>query len=75
MLDKLCVRNFALIDELEVDFGDLEFETLNGYIISKLDHIPDEDEFSEVQIDGYNFKINKVEKNVIQSVILTKIQE
>ena len=48
---------------------------LNGYLISKLDRIPDEDENSELEIEGYTFKIVKVEKNVIQSVLVTKSQK
>ena len=31
-----------LEDELDVDFGDVEFETLNGYLTSILGHIPTE---------------------------------
>lgn len=77
--NEYVIEGMTKLEDLEERFGihfeETEFETLNGYIISKLDHIPDEDEFSEVQVDGYNFKINKVEKNVIQSVILTKVQE
>ncbi len=56
-----------------MDFGETEFETLNGFMISKLDRIPEEDEETELEIDGYRFKILKVEKNVIQSVLVTKV--
>lgn len=59
----------------DISFGETEFETINGYLISKLDRIPDEDENSEVEIEGYLFKIIKVEKNVIQSVLVTKTQK
>lgn len=61
-----------LVSRFDISFGETEFETLNGYLISKLDRIPDEDENSEIEIDGYLFKIVKVEKNVIQSVLVTK---
>ncbi len=59
-----------LEERFDISFGETEFETLNGYLISKLDRIPDEDENSEVEIDGYTFQIVKVEKNVIQSVLV-----
>lgn len=62
-----------LEERFDMNFGDTEFETLNGFIISKLDRIPDEGEETEIEIDGYNFKIVKVEKNVIQSVLVTKV--
>jgi putative hemolysin len=62
-----------LEERFGISFGETEFETLNGYIISKLEHIPDENEDFEVQVGEYNFKIAKVEKNVIQSVLVTRV--
>ncbi|MEE0920213.1 MAG: hemolysin family protein [Lachnospiraceae bacterium] len=60
---------------LKISFGDTEYETLNGFIISKLDRIPNADEESEVKFEGFCFKIAKVERNVIQSVVVTKLTE
>lgn len=64
-----------LEERFELDFGETDFDTLNGFLISKLERIPDEDESFEVQFGGYNFKIVSVEKNVIQSVLVTKLPE
>ncbi len=64
-----------LKERFGISFGETEFETLNGYMISKLDRIPDEDENSEVEVDGYTFQIVKVEKNVIQSVLVKKVEQ
>jgi len=64
-----------LEERFDISFGETEFETINGYLISRLDRIPDEDENSEVEIDGYSFKIVKVEKNVIQSVLVKKLEQ
>ena len=64
-----------LQERFDMDFGETEFETLNGFMISKLDRIPEEGEDTELQIDGYQFKILKVEKNVIQSVLVTKVPD
>lgn len=64
-----------LQERFDIDFGETEFETLNGFMISKLDRIPEEGEDTELQIDGYRFKILKVEKNVIQSVLVTKVPD
>ena len=61
-----------LQERFDIDFGDTEFETINGFLISKLDRIPEEDEDIELEIEGYNFKVLKVEKNVIQSVLVTR---
>lgn len=62
-----------LQERFDMDFGETEFETLNGFMISKLDRIPEEGEDTELEIDGYHFKILKVEKNVIQSVLVKKV--
>jgi len=62
-----------LRERFNMDFGETEFETLNGFMISKLDRIPEEGEDTELAINGYHFKILKVEKNVIQSVLVTKV--
>lgn len=75
--NEYVIEGITKLEDLEerfgIAFGETEFETLNGYIISKLDRIPDEDENSEIEIDGYRFKILRVEKNVIQSVLVTKM--
>ena len=77
--NEYVIEGMTRLEDLEerfgISFGETEFETLNGYIISKLDRIPDENENSEIEIDGYNFKIVKVEKNVIQSVLVTKVAQ
>ena len=77
--NEYVIEGMTKLEDLEerfgISFGETEFETLNGYIISKLDRIPDENENFEVEVDGYNFKIVKVEKNVIQSVLVTKIAQ
>lgn len=65
------------LEELEkifsLDFEKEEYETLNGYLISKLDRIPQEEEKPEIESDGYLFKILRVENNTIQSVVAKKI--
>jgi putative hemolysin len=75
--NEYVIEGMTRLEDLEerfgISFGETEFETLNGYLISKLEHIPDEDEDFEVEVDGYNFKIVKVEKNVIQSVLVTRV--
>ena len=54
---------------------DEEFETLNGFLISRLDKIPEPDEQFDVDYGGYNFKIISVESKMIQSVLVTKLPE
>ena len=64
------------LEELEKTFGisfeEEEFDTLNGFLISRLDKIPEPDEKFDVDFGGYNFKIQSVEHKMIQSVLVTK---
>ena len=67
------------LEELEerfgISFAEEEFETLNGFMISKLDRIPEEDEQFEIVVQGYHFKILKVENKMIASVLVPKLPE
>ena len=60
-------------EKLHISFEVEDFETLNGFLISKLDRIPEEDEQFSVDVAGYNFKILAVENKMITSVLVTKL--
>ena len=64
-----------LEEKFDISFENEEFETLNGFLISRLDRIPEEDEQFDVDVQGYNFKILKVENKMIASVLVTKLPE
>lgn len=49
-----------------------EYDTLNGYLISKLGRIPDENENVSVESDGLVFRIIEVSGNVIRKVEITR---
>lgn len=67
------------LEELEerfhISFNEEEFETLNGFLIAKMDKIPDENESFEIEVDGYLFQILSVQNKMIQSVRVTKLAE
>ena len=73
------VEGKTLLEELEerfdLSFADEEFETLNGFLISRLDRIPEPNEEFDVDYCGYNFKILSVENKMIQSVLVTKLPQ
>ena len=75
--DEYVIEGTTPLEELEDRFGirfdSEEFETLNGYLISKMDKIPEPDEEFDVDCAGYNFKILSVENKVISSVLVTKL--
>ena len=65
-------------DALGIEFTEEEqdsYDTINGFLISKLDRIPREDEDSEVEYKGYLFKILSVENKMIHSVKVTPVSE
>lgn len=62
-------------ESLGIDFGNEEFETLNGLLVAHLEHIPSEDDFFDMDYGGYNFKVLSVENRVIRNVLVTKLKE
>jgi len=64
-----------LEEKFDISFKEEEFETLNGFMISRMDKIPEENEEFSIDVDGYEFKIMKVENRMIKSVLMTKLPE
>ena len=63
-------------EKLEIDFGDIDFETLNGYLTSLLGHIPTEKDLDkEIVANGYRFKILSLGNKTIDRVRAEKINE
>ena len=65
-----------LVDVLEVIDLPVEedtFETLNGYVISLLEKVPNDDECEVIENHGYQFEILKVENRIIRQVRITKL--
>ena len=64
-----------LEDSLGIPFDMEQYETLNGFMISKLEHIPEPGENFEFKYQGYLFKILSVKKKMIETVLVKKIDE
>lgn len=75
--DEYVIEGMTPLEEVEerlgIHFDEESFETLNGFMISKLDKIPEENEEFEIDVDGYNFKIISVENKMIHSVLVTRL--
>ena len=52
-----------------------DYDTLNGFLISRIDKIPDEHEVFDVQYENYVFHIDKVEDKMIKSVHVMQASE
>ena len=57
-----------LEEKLEISFENEPFDTVNGFVISRLEHIPEEGEDFEFSYEGYTFRILEVKDRMIQSV-------
>lgn len=63
-------------EELGLDFSELDFETLNGYLTSLLGHIPTEKDLDkEIVANGYRFIILSLGNKTIDKVRAEKINE
>lgn len=63
-----------LSDELSIDFGTEDYETLNGFLISLIDKIPEEGEEIKIERQGYRFEVLSVENKMIQEVRVEKLE-
>lgn len=75
--DRFVADGMTPLEELTALLGirfdeDLEVDTLNGFMIMKMEHIPEEKERFSMEYDGYEFQIRQVEKRVIRSVLITR---
>ena len=56
-------------EQLGLNFEEEPFDTVNGFVISRLEHIPEEGEDFEFEYEGYTFRILEVKDRMIQSVL------
>ena len=75
--NKYLIDGMTPLEELEerfqISFGEVPVETINGYMISRMERIPDEKERFSFVLDGYNFKVIEVGNKMIQRVVMTKL--
>ena len=61
-----------LEDELGITFDDENYETLNGFLISKLEHIPGENELFEMDYEGYHFRALEVDNKMFKTISVVR---
>ena len=64
-----------VMEELAIEQTEEDFETLNGFLISLIDKIPNDNEVFSTTAYGYLFEILSVENKIIQQVRVTKLPE
>lgn len=60
-------------DELGINIDNNEFDTISGFIISKIGKIPDNDESYQIEFDGFIFKIEKIDEKRISLIRAERI--
>ncbi len=68
-IDEVC-------DTLEIDEEELDdFDTLNGFIVSRIDRIPEEGEVYSIREFGWLFEVLKVENKMVRTVRVTRLPQ
>ena len=62
---------YDIREELEINLPDGEYETIAGFVLDRLGHIPREGE--TIAIDGYRVTVSEVKGVKIESVVITKL--
>ncbi len=62
-----------LSERFSIDFGETEYETINGYLTAMIGHIPEEGEKFETDIDGWHFTVEEVEDKVIRTIQVQRL--
>ena len=77
--DEYIIDGMMPLEELEEQLGitlnEENFDTVNGFVISRLEHIPEEGEEFEFRCQGYLFRLLQVKDRMVQSVQASKIPE
>ena len=69
--ESFIMEGMTRLDEIEDVLGisiEEEFDTLNGLLISKLEHIPKDDEMTVIEYQGYEFTILSIDNKKIAKV-------
>ena len=59
-------------EDLNIKIDKGEYETLNGFMISRLDRLPEKNEKFVTECDGCTFEILSVENRMVKKVIVRK---
>ncbi|MCI8465380.1 MAG: HlyC/CorC family transporter [Lachnospiraceae bacterium] len=60
---------------LDLDFEEEDYDTLNGFLISKLDRIPTKEERPDISYGGFRFLVLQVENKMIGLVRVERLLE
>lgn len=58
-----------------IEFHDDRFETVNGFLMAQMDHVPDESEHFTTDYGGYRFHVLSVANRQVQKALMTKLKQ
>ncbi len=79
--NRYIMRGMAPLDEVEEELHidmqqeDYDIDTLNGFLISLIGHLPGNEERPVVRYEGYRFHVLDAKNNMIKTVRVVKEQE
>lgn len=59
-------------EELGIEFPEEDYDTLSGFFIGQIGHIPEDNENAEIEYQGYKFKIEEIEEKRISLIKVYK---
>ena len=62
-----------VLEVIDLPIDEDDFETLNGYVISLLEKVPNDDECETFEKHGYRFEIQKIENRIIREIRITQL--
>lgn len=73
------IQGVTRLDELEellkIEFPDEDIETINGFMIDQLGHLPEANEEVEIIYEGYLFKSVDIHDKMVRQIKVSKIEE
>lgn len=77
--EKYIIEGLTPLDDIEkelhISFGENDFDTLNGFLISRMDRIPESGDEFETQHEGFSFKVLSVKNHIVEKALVTKLPE
>lgn len=77
--EEYIIDGYTTVEDIKKNLGiEIEegpYETLNGFMISRLDRLPEKNEKFVTECNGYSFEILKVENRMVSKVTVKKIPQ
>ncbi|MCQ2492475.1 MAG: hemolysin family protein [Lachnospiraceae bacterium] len=65
----------VLEDLLGIEFPDEDVDTINGFILARLHHLPKDDDQIDISYEGYSFKAVDIHAKMIRQIKVSKIDQ